>query len=177
MVVYLRTTGDAARLMDPARRAIGELDPNIVPRSVNTLERVHADAIRSYTTNARLVTVLGAIALLLAALGLYAVTSYLVTQRTREFGLRLAIGAQPSDLLRHVLAGALQRAALGIIIGLLGSVALVQLTERFLFELSPTDPKAFAAAGLLLGTSVALASWLPARRATRVDPVVALRAE
>jgi putative ABC transport system permease protein len=177
MVIFLRSTGEVQRLVDPARRVITELDATIVPRSVITLGEVHDNDIRGFTANARLVTVLGVLALVLAALGLYAVTSYLVTQRTREFGLRLAVGAQPFDLLRNVLGGALQRAGIGIAIGLLGSVAMVQLTERFLFEMSPLDAQSFLAAALLLGGSVALASWLPARRATRVDPVVALRSE
>jgi predicted permease len=177
MVVYLRTGGDPIALVDAARRALAELDPNIVPRSIRTLEDVHADRIRSFTANARLVTVLGAIALILAALGLYAVTSYLVTQRTREFGLRLAIGAQPTDLLRDVLGNALQRAGIGIVIGILGALALVEVTERFVFDLSPTDIGSYGIAAAVLATSVTLATLLPAKRATQVDPMVALRTD
>jgi predicted permease len=177
MSIYARTGGATATLSAPFRAAVAELDPNVVPRSVRTFDEVYDDAVRGYTANARLVSVLGTVALILAAIGLYALTAYLVTQRTREFGLRMAIGAQRADVLRQVLSGALQLAAAGLVIGALGAVSLVPLVESFLFELSPLDPLAFAAAAGLLAAATTVAAFLPARRATRVDPVVALRTD
>jgi putative ABC transport system permease protein len=175
MQIYVRTRNDPLALADGIRHALAEIDPLVVIRGIDSLQQLYRTSIRSYTTNARLVTVLGALALLLSAIGLYAVTSYFVTQRRREFGLRLAIGAQPRDLQRDVLRGAAQRAGAGLIIGILGSITLVSLVERFLFELSPTDPATFVSAATLLLGSLLLATWWPARRAMRVEPVVALR--
>jgi ABC-type antimicrobial peptide transport system permease subunit len=177
MQVYVRTAGEPLQLALPIRQAIAEIDPAVVVRGIDPLEQVYHASFREFSVNARLVGLLGGLALLLSALGLYAVTSYFVTQRTREFGLRLAIGAQSGDLLRDVLRGAAQRALLGLTIGVLGSVALVSLVERFLFELSPMDPTAFASAAVLLGGSMLLASWWPARRATQIQPTIALRAD
>ncbi len=175
MQVYLRTRGDALAQVPAVRRAIADVDAAIVPRSVDALDRIHANAIRTFTANARLVGVLAVVALILATMGLYAVTSYLVTQRTREIGLRMAIGAQAGDVLRDVLGGALQRGVIGVIIGALAAIALVPAIERFLFELSPLDPIAFLAAGVPLLIAMLLASGLPARRALRIEPIVALR--
>ena len=176
MSVFVRGPG-AAALVPALRSAVAELDPNVVPRTVRSLEEIYSDSVRGYTSNARLVTVLGTVAMILAALGLYALMAYLVTQRTREFGLRMAIGAQRNDILRDVLGGAAQLAAAGLAIGALGAIALVPLIEGFLFELSPLDPLAFAAAASLLTISAGVAAYLPARRATRVDPLLALRSE
>jgi predicted permease len=177
MQVYLRSSGNPHELITAARRAVADVDPNIVPRSIDALDDVYARAIRSYTVNARLVSVLGALALVLATVGLYAVTAYLVAQRTKELGVRMAIGAQSVDVLRDVLGGAAQRALLGLVIGVLATISLLPAVERFLFELSPLDPVTFLIAGALLTSATMLASALPARRATRIDPLTALRAE
>jgi predicted permease len=177
MQVYLRATGDPRELITAARRAVEEVDPNIVPRSVDALGDVYARAIRSYTVNARLVGVLGVLALVLAAVGLYAVTAYLVAQRTKELGVRMAIGAQSFDVLRDILGGAARRALLGLVIGFLATISLLPAVERFLFDLSPLDPVTFIAAGSILTLATLLASALPARRATLVDPLVALRSD
>ncbi|HSL72195.1 MAG TPA: ABC transporter permease [Longimicrobiales bacterium] len=177
MQIYVRTQGDAAELAPAARRAIAEVDPDLAPRGVDALDRVYANRIRVFTTNARLVAVLGSLALVLAAMGLYAVTAYLVAQRTREIGLRMALGAQPRAVLGTVLGGALRRALLGLLIGALAALAVVPALEHFLFELSPLDPVTFLVAGTLLGAATLAASAIPARRATRIDPRVALQAD
>ena len=177
MQIYVRTSGDAMQQVPAVRRAIADVDPAIAPRAIDALERVHANGIRTFTANARLVGVLAVVALILATMGLYAVTSYLVTQRTREFGLRMAIGAQSGDVLRDVLGNALQRGALGVVIGALAAIAIVPAIERFLFELSPLDPYAFLAAGIPLLAAMLVATGLPARRAIRIEPIVALRGE
>jgi len=177
MQIYLRSNGDVHDLLPAARRAIADVDPNIVARSADALEDVYARAIRSFTVNARLVALLGALALILAAVGLYAVTAYLVTQRTKELGVRRAIGAQSLHILRDVLGGTVQHVAAGLVIGGLATIWLLPAAERFLFELSPLDPFTFAVAGGVLTLTAVLASALPARRALRLDPLVALRSE
>jgi putative ABC transport system permease protein len=116
-------------------------------------------------------------ALLLAAVGIYGVIAYSVTQRTQELGIRMALGAQRSDVLRMVVGQAMVLALVGIVIGALGALALSRLMEGLLFQVRPADPATFLAVAAVLAGVAALASYIPGRRATRVDPVVALRAE
>jgi ABC-type antimicrobial peptide transport system permease subunit len=118
-----------------------------------------------------------ATALSLAVLGLYGVTSYVVTHRTREFGIRVALGAKIRDLLQLVVGQGMRLVIAGLMLGVLGSLALTRVLSGFLFGVRPTDPATFAVVSALLAIIGALACWLPARRATKVDPVVALRAE
>jgi ABC-type antimicrobial peptide transport system permease subunit len=123
------------------------------------------------------IPLLTAIALVLAASGLYAVVAYAVAQRTRELGIRMALGAAPGDVRRMVIAYGGKLAAAGLVIGLVGSFALTRLISKLLFGVAPTDPVTFVSVSvILLGIGV-LASWLPARRATRIDPIAALRAD
>jgi ABC-type antimicrobial peptide transport system permease subunit len=124
-----------------------------------------------------LLGIFGTLALLLAALGLYGVMAYAVSQRTREIGVRVALGARQSDVLRQFVGEGVRLATVGVVIGLMLSVALTRIIARFLYGVSATDAATFAGGALLLGVVAALASWIPARRATRVDPMVALRAD
>jgi ABC-type antimicrobial peptide transport system permease subunit len=125
---------------------------------------------------ATLIAIFGAMALFLAAIGLYAVMSYSVSQGTREFGLRMALGAGAADLLRLVLSRGLLLTAGGIVIGVVAALIFTRLMTNLLFQVSPRDPVAFGAAIVVLGTVAFVACVLPAWRATRIDPVRALRA-
>src|SRR5206468_11612126 len=120
-----------------------------------------------------LLVVFALLALSLAAVGIYGVMSYAVTQRTQEIGIRMALGARTSDVLRLIVGRGMMLALIGIAVGLLASLALTRLMEGILFAVSPTDPQTFAVIALLLSGVALLACCIPARRATRVDPVVA----
>jgi len=122
-------------------------------------------------------TSFGLLALALAMIGVYGVLAYSVSQRTREIGVRIALGAWPGDILRLVIARGMTLAAIGMGLGLAGALALSRLLRGQLYEVSPTDPWIYAGTAALLTVVVAAASWLPARRASRVDPIVALRCE
>jgi putative ABC transport system permease protein len=122
-----------------------------------------------------LLGVFAGLALLLAALGIYGVVSYSTAQRTQEIGIRMALGAQPQKVLRMVLAQALKLAAAGVLIGLAGSLAISRTLSTLLYGVSTTEPSAFASVALLLAGVAAVASLVPAQRAARVDPMVALR--
>ena len=124
-----------------------------------------------------LVVVFAVSAIVLAAVGLYGVVAYAVEQRTREIGIRMSLGAAGYDVLKLLLEWALSMVALGVITGVVGSVAITRVLSGFLFGIKPTDPITFLAVPLLLGTVALLASYIPARRATKIDPMIALRYE
>ena len=176
--LLVRTTGDAAALKETVRKEAYALEP-VLRLSVFTLEESLAKdkGILSTSALSTLTTFLGGLALLLATIGIYGVTAWSVAQRTREIGIRMALGAQGGDVLTLVLRQGMKLVLLGILIGLPASLAVTQLMKSLLFGLPATDPITFAVVlGLL--TSVALmACYIPARRATKVDPLVALRYE
>jgi ABC-type antimicrobial peptide transport system permease subunit len=155
---------------------VRNLDPE-VPPSLGTFAKIFSESLKSRRFNLLLVGVFAGAALLLAVVGMYGVMAYSVAQRTGEIGVRMALGASPSNVLRLVLGQGLWTTAAGITVGILGSFALTRTMESLLFGLSPTDPVTFAGVALLLAFVALLASYLPARRAMRVDPMVALRYE
>lgn len=173
----VRTTGDPAALLPTVRRELAALDPNQVATSVVTLEQQVAANLARPRFNALLLNWLSALAILLAAVGIYGVVAYSVAQRTGELGIRLALGAQTADILKLIVGENLRLVALGVSCGLVIALALTRLLEKLLYNVSATDWLTFTIVTLLLVLVALLACWLPARRAAQVDPLVALRHE
>jgi predicted permease len=175
--LVIRTRDDPARVIKRVEDAIRTVDPQQTFTAAFTLDDVVSEAV----ARPRLLTVLlglfGAMGLVLGALGIYGVLAYLVSQRTREIGVRIALGAQRQDVLGMVVGNGLRLAGLGVAIGFVGALAVTRLMQGVLFGVTSYDPLTFAAVAIGLVAVAAFASWLPAIRATRVDPLEALRAE
>jgi predicted permease len=176
LAVALRASNPET-LAEPLRRAVAELDPDLPVADIRTIGQAVDHAQHNFHVANQLLAGFAALGLVLAAVGLYGVISTLVVQRTQEFGIRLALGAQGRDVLRLVLGKCLWLAALGVGLGLVGAAVLVRLLSRVVPGLPAEDPLGLAAVVLLLVAVMFLACWIPARRATRIDPLVALRAE
>jgi predicted permease len=177
VAVVLRTRGNPAAIMGPVRHAVEEIDPREVVYSIQTMDEILSNSLAPRRLSMILFGVFAVLALVLACVGIYGVISYLVGQRTHEIGVRIAVGAQRSDVLRMVLGHGARMALLGVTIGVAAALALTRLMSRLLFGVSVADPLTFTAVAALL-TFVALAAcYIPARRAMRVDPLVALRHE
>jgi ABC-type antimicrobial peptide transport system permease subunit len=177
MSLVVRTHSSPEAMLGPLREEIRRIDPAIPVYNVATLsERMHKDSTetRSYGL---LLALFAALALALAAVGIYGVISYWVTQRTREMGIRLSLGASPGDLHRLVIGEGIRLALLGIAAGALGAALVTRAMTSLLYGVKPFDPALFAALAAGLTGVVILACYLPARRAARVDPMVALRYE
>jgi predicted permease len=172
----LHTDRDAGALAVPARAVIRELAPDIAPR-FRTLDEVYALSVADRRFTLSVLAAFGAAALLLAVLGIYGVLAYVVAQRTQEFGVRMALGAAREDVWRLVLRQAAVLVAAGVAVGTAASWALTRLMATMLFEVTPTDPITYASVVVCLSVVALLACQLPALRATRVDPLIALRAE
>jgi predicted permease len=173
----LRTTSETSALTGSLRRIAQELDPAIQVRDVRSLNEVVNTALHQERVLSQLGGFFSLFALALACLGLYGVLSFAVVQRTREIGVRLALGAQRKDVLALVVGRGLKLALLGLALGLVAAAAVTRFVENLLYGVTATDPVAFIGVSLLLLVVALLASWLPARRATRVDPMTALRHE
>jgi putative ABC transport system permease protein len=173
----LRTTQAPAALAPALRSAMREAAPDLPVFGVQTMDELFTSSIATQRLTVLLLGTFAALALLLAALGLYGVLAYNVGQRTREIGVRMALGATPLAVLSLVLRHGLRLAVLGLAVGLLASLGLTQLLQSVLFEVSAVDPLSFGAVVAVLALIGLLACWLPARRATRVHPMEALRAE
>jgi predicted permease len=174
--IVIRTAADASSVTAAARAVVRELAPDVPPR-FRTVSQIYAASLGSRHFNLTLVGAFAATALLLAVAGIYGVTAYNVEQRTREIGVRVALGAAKSDVLGLVLGQGLRTALVGVAVGVAGALALTRTIQSLLFDVTPTDPLTFAAAASVLVAVAALACWIPARRAARVDPMVALRHE
>jgi putative ABC transport system permease protein len=171
----LRTATEPQALAASVKRELQAIDRDVPASSIRTMEQSLAAILAPRRFNLLLLGIFAAVALLLAAAGIYAVVAYAVTQRKQEIGIRLALGAQTKDVLRLVIGQSMRPALIGIGIGLIAALALTRLMTGLLFGVSATDPATFAAiCGLLLFVAL-LACWIPARRAAKVDPLIALR--
>ncbi|MFN0124462.1 MAG: FtsX-like permease family protein, partial [Blastocatellia bacterium] len=177
VLVTMRTSVDPNSLLTAVLAQMRELDPQQPIYQVNTMAQLRAETIAPDRLNVLLLGSFAALALLLALIGLYGVISYAVTQRTSELGLRVALGAQSRDVLRLVLGQGMRLAGFGIVIGLVAALALTRLMTSLLFAVNPYDPLTFGGVALLLAVVALLACWVPARRAMKVDPIIALRCE
>ena len=177
MVFYVRTAGDPERTIATLRQAVREADPNLPAVEIKTVEVRIRESLYTERLIAILSAAFGILATLLAAIGLYGVMAYSVARRTGEIGVRMALGAVPADVLRLVLFGAVRLAAAGIVIGLAGAVAAARLIESQLFGIKAADPVIYVGAALLLAVVALIAAGVPAWRAARIDPVVALKYE
>jgi ABC-type antimicrobial peptide transport system permease subunit len=177
MTFVVKTSTDAAGLMASVKGAIREANRNQTFARTATLEELVADSLKQRRFNLVLVGTFAVLALVLAAIGIYGTISYSAKQRTNEIGVRLALGARPGDVFRLIVGQGLLLATFGIALGLMMSFALTRLIKGLLFGVSATDPLTFFAISILLAFTALLASWIPAWRATKVDPLVALRYE
>ena len=177
MSLVVRTAGDPAAMARPIGDAIASVAPTLAPGSVLTLDHLTAASLAPQRLTAEMMAAFAVVALLLAAVGIYGVTSYSVAQRTHDIGVRTALGARPMDVVRGVLGGSLAMAGAGIVAGMVGAVAMTRALAHLLTLLPASDPLSLAAAVAVLAAAAAAGSWIPARRAMRVDPAVALRRE
>jgi putative ABC transport system permease protein len=177
MAYIVRTGGNPESVINAIRRTVREADAELPIVGMHTLEDIVSFSVAGRRFNTALLGAFAFLALVLAAVGIYGLMAYSVEQRTREIGIRLAIGATPIDVLRLVVSQAIRVASVGVVLGVVGSLLLTRVMTTLLFDVSPLDPLTFAcAAGLLFGVAW-LASYLPARRAARIDPQTAIRAE
>jgi len=177
MTLVVRTSVAPESLGNVFQQTVWSLDRNLPVSNIVSLEQVVADTLWQQRFNLQLIGLFAVLALVLAAIGLYGVMSYSVTQRTHEVGLRMALGAGKAEVLRLMVGQGMKLALAGIGLGLLAALGLTRLMTKLLFGVSPTDPKTFVAISLLLIGVALLACWLPARRAAKVDPMIALRSE
>ncbi|MGH7528828.1 MAG: ABC transporter permease, partial [Gemmatimonadales bacterium] len=177
MYVILQTTGDPLAAVGTLRQTVKSLDPEIPVASIAPAQELIDRSIAQPRVNAVLLGVFAAVALVLAAVGIYGVLSYAVAQRTREIGVRIALGAQPADVLRLVVRQGMHPVVLGLILGLVAALGATRLMQRLLYGISPGDPATLVTIAVVLTGVAVLASYIPARRAARVDPTVALRNE
>jgi putative ABC transport system permease protein len=177
MTLLVRTTVEPLSIVGAVRQAVWSIDPNQPISNVTTLEKVVADSIAQRRLNMLLMGLFGGLAMLLSAVGIYGLLSHAVTQRTQEMGIRIALGAQVGDVLRLVLKQGMTLALAGLGIGLICAFALTRLIRGLLFGVGPNDAMTFIVVAGVLTIVALLACYLPARRATKVDPLIALRYE
>jgi putative ABC transport system permease protein len=177
MDLVVRARLDSAVLTSEIRRMVATVDKDEPLFAIATMNQLVSDDVSAPRLTLVLLGLFSALALVLAAIGIYGVVSYSVAQRTHEIGVRMTLGAQPRDVLRMVLSQVGKMAAIGIAIGMVAAFALTRLMSSLLFSIGSSDPVTFAAVAILLALVAIFASYIPAHRATRVDPMVALRYE
>jgi putative ABC transport system permease protein len=177
MIILVRTTTDPLSIVGAVRQTVLSIDPNLPISNIKTLEKVVDDSIAQRRLNMLLMGLFGGLALLLSAVGIYGLLSHAVTQRTQELGIRMALGAQVTDVLKLVLRQGMTLVIAGEVIGLVGAFALTRLMRGLLFGVTPNDATTFVVVAGVLAVVALLACYVPARRATKVDPLIALRYE
>ncbi len=177
MQVVVRTKSDPLALAGVVREAVWALDRDLPIPKLETMEQVLSESVAQRRLSMLLLSIFATVALLLAAVGIYGVMSYVITQRTNEIGIRVALGAQAADVLKLIMGQGMKLTLLGVGLGLVATLLLTRLMVSLLFGVSATDPLTFAGVALLLIVVALLACWIPAWRATKVDPMVALRYE
>jgi len=177
MTLALRATGDPLALAGLARQTIAGIDANVPISDVRSMEQVMSESVARPRLIMSLLLVFAAVGLVLGAVGVYGVIAYAVGERRREIGVRLALGAEPGRVAVSVLVQGVRYAALGVAIGLAGSLGVTRLMRSLVFGVSPADPATFVGLSVFLVVVAALASYLPARDAARTDPMVAMRAD
>jgi putative ABC transport system permease protein len=175
--ILLRTPGDPSQLVSAARAEIAVIDPDLPLYNIKPMDRVITESIVGIAYVASMMAVLGGMAVVLASVGIFGVMSYSVSERAHEIGVRMSLGAQSADILHMVLRSGMSLTVIGLGIGLPVALALARALAALLFGVEASDPFSFIGLPLLLAGVAALACYLPARRATRVDPIVALRYE
>src|SRR5262245_52934761 len=173
----MRATGDPLALSAAVRSEMRQIDPAVPVQGLRSMEQLVGRSVAPQRFNMSLLGLFAALGLILAAGGIYGVMAYGVSQRTHEIGLRMALGAQTRDVMKLVVRQGMVLSLVGVAIGLTASYALTRLMKTLLFGVSATDPLTFIVIALLLTVVALLACWIPARRATKVDPMVALRCE
>ncbi len=177
MSLVVRTEGDPAQMIRAVKAQVWAVDKDQPMYKIRTMDEVVGESQSSSRFTLALLGIFAAVAMGLAAIGIYGVISYAVMQRTREIGIRIALGAGKRDVLRLVVGQGTLLALTGVAVGLAGALALTRLMRSLLFGVSATDPTIFAGAALFLAAVALLASYIPSRRAMRVDPTVSLRYE
>jgi predicted permease len=175
--IVLRGSADPRALMSRLRDAVHAADPNLPVYQLRRMDEVIAASVAPRRTNTILLVLFGGLAVLLATVGVYAVLANGVAQRTREIGVRVALGAQRRDVVGMIVREGARLTVFGVSIGLVGAYWLSRFVSSLLYGVSPQDPRVFVAAAVALAAVAAAATWVPARRATRVDPITALREE
>jgi predicted lysophospholipase L1 biosynthesis ABC-type transport system permease subunit len=176
-LVVKSTSAQPEQLAATVRRALADIDSDIPLANIRTMNDVVAKSTARTSLTMLLLAIAGGMALVLAGVGLYGVISYIVSRRTREIGIRVALGAQVAEVIRNVTLQSLRLALLGTAAGVIGALLLTRIIRSMLFEVSATDPIVLAGVSLVLVAVALAASYIPARRAARIDPVIALRAE
>jgi putative ABC transport system permease protein len=177
MTLAVRSSVEPMNLANAVRQEVWAIDSNIPITDVRTMENILANVTSQPRFNTILLGIFAAVALALAGVGIYGVLSYSVTQRTREIGVRIALGAQQGDVLKMIVRQGMFLTLLGVGLGLMASFVMTRLMAGLLYGVSATDPAIFMIITLLLIAVALLACWIPARRAAKVDPIIALRYE